>query len=287
MSVYKTICPLVFVCFHLRIFCHSSGTTTAKKECIAATIHSYKKAEINTFYSPSDHNMFLMITDCFQEVTNSTLAENCRTPNATSFGSDVVPVTSLKTRTNYWNRACAICNNDNDDVIDWSPVISMKRPVPYFRNFTVPGGFPETYDHFLELVSKIRFGDIVYQPPLPMLNSVCLVKAVIATTTFCETSSMWLRDACQQLHNPVYLPRYARQVSFVNIFCLICQNKLELRKQELKCRYSTDIRGRAGPITALLNYKRKPEVAGPVGRQNSRSSCNCDEIFDPYQVRLK
>ena len=79
-------------------FYYSSETVLASKECIAATIRSYKnKAGLTPFHL--DH-MYIMTTNCFNDGINLTLLASCQSPDTESF-SDIVPVTSLETGTTY------------------------------------------------------------------------------------------------------------------------------------------------------------------------------------------
>ena len=268
-----------------------------EKKCIVTSIHSYKQTELNRFYNKHRHQMFLMTTDCFQNshdatnitlrgTRNTTLLENCRTPSTGSFGSDIVPVTSLKTGINYWNRACAECNGDDDDVIEWAPIILLTRPVPYFVNSSTPGVFPNFLDAFIELVNLPRFGDIVYKPPegIPMNDSVCLRKEAIVNQKVCDNSSGWLSESCRRLQSPVvWTPRatVAINFSFINIFCLICQVKLQTLDEKSNCRYESEWRGPPDTLMALLDYRQTPEESDHDGR------CGCTEIFDPYQVGIR
>ena len=276
----------------------------AERTCVVASIHSYKKTDFNQFYNKHRHEMFRMTTDCFQDghdetnimlqdAKNATLPENCRTPKTESFGSDLVPVTSLKTRINYWNRACAECNGDNDDVIEWSPIISLKRSAPYFMNSTTPGVFPTSLEDILRLVTSTRFGDIVYKTPegIPINDSACLRKEAIVNSKVCENSSEWLSQSCLRFQNPVFWTpsaSVANDVSFSNIFCLICQKRLQLQSEKSKCRYESEGRGPPDTLTALLDYRQKPEESGKKKGESGKKKdrCGCTEILDPYQVGI-
>lgn len=268
-------------------YLYFSMMTEAKTECIAATIRSYNnKAGATTYLE----HMYRMTTDCFIESANHTHLTSCRTPDTGNF-DDIIPVTSKTTGTAYWNRACAACNDDDNDIIVWTPSVIFKIVMPYFgisRSMGIPP-FPDTFEKLNTFVRVPRQGELIYKPPLSMEDSVCVRKDSIYMD-FCKPPSdrnnhvlqEWLSDACDKFYSPIY----GTVQPFMNIFCYICQAKIEPNGKESNCRR---IFGRGGiGFTALLNYKRdegKSEDDGEDDLIDENESCGCTEIYDPHLVR--
>ena len=234
--------------------------------------------------------MYLMTTDCFQNGKNLTLLTNCQSPDTGSF-SDIVPVTSLKTGTTYWSKACAVCNNDIDDVMEWSPIVLFKQTAPYFMNSSVPGLHPDKLEDLIERITTPRFSDIIYKPPLSMEDSLCLRKDAVSPKV-CEKSSDettllkpdWMFESCRRFYNPAFRISDGIDRSFMNIFCLICQLTLKLTEQQTTCSYGTDGRSFPGYITALFDWKTEQYGGNEVGTRDVQGRCGCVGTFDPYLV---
>ena len=270
------------------IYSNSSETDLVKKECITATVRSYENKKWVSF-DYTEH-MYLMTTECFQDGPNLTLLENCQTPNTANFG-DIIPVTSQTTGTTYWNRACAACNDDADEVIEWTPSVILKHIIPFFDISYSDTLFPDTFEKIFTFVSSPRLGDLIYIPPLSMEDSYCLRKDAIPTG-YCETSLQWgnpptfdwTSDSCNKFYNPVYSTSRSKIYPYMNIFCFICRNTIELTNTDKSCR-KNDVKGNAGYLSALLNFKREEEKS--VSEDDfivKEGRCDCGEIFDPYVV---
>ena len=234
--------------------------------------------------------MHPMTTDCFTADPNQSLLASCRTPDTTQF-VDTIPVTSQTTGNTYWNRACAACNEDDNDIIDWTPNVIFKRAIPYF---TVPPSvgaeFPDTFDKLLPFVNSRRGqGDIIYKPPTSMEDNVCLRKDSIYID-YCKPSPArnnqalegWTSDACDKFYNPVY----GTAQPFMNIFCFICQYKIEPKDKDIACRKSFSKAG-SGILQAVLDYRRNEgnkEKYGIAASTVKDKRCTCTEIYDPYLV---
>ena len=268
-------------------------TTEVQTKCIVATVRSYNnKAFPATKYI---NYMYRMTTDCFIDDSNLTLLASCRTPDTTKIG-DIIPVTSKTTETTYWNRACAACNHDVNDIIDWTPTVIYKRRDPYFGDPSYVGTeFPTTFDYLLALFTQSRSSiqaDLIYKPPISIEANVCIRKDSIFMD-YCDTSSDrnnlalqgWMSDACNRFYNPVH----GTLQPFMNIFCFICQYIIEPKDKDITCRKSF-IKGSEGFFQALLNYKQgedKSEGDGEDGPIAEDERCRCTEIYDPYLVSYK
>ena len=265
-------------------------TTEVQAECIVATVRSYNnKAFPATEYI---NYMYRMTTDCFVDDSNLTLLASCRTPDTTQI-DDIIPVTSKTTETTYWNRACAACNHDDNDNIDWTPTVIYKRRDPYFSDPSHVGTeFPITFDYLLALFTQSRSsnqGYLIYKPPISMEANVCTRKDSIHMD-YCETSPErhnlalhgWMSEACKRFFNPVYGTRQP----FMNIFCYICQYKIKPKDKDIACRKSF-IKDSEGFFQALLNYEQgedKSEGDGEDGPIAEHERCKCTEIYDTYLV---
>ena len=123
-----------------------SKAGAVRQECIAATARSYRnKADPSHLASFHRDHMYSMITDCFHDHTNLTLVAKCQSPDTNTL-SDNVPVTSQLTGYTYWNVPCAVCNDDADDVLEWTTTVIMKSIIPYFSNSSMNGMYPDTFE---------------------------------------------------------------------------------------------------------------------------------------------
>ena len=254
-----------------------------KTECVAATVKSHIK-ELFSANSYMSH-MYRMTKDCFIDSANDTLLTRCQAPDAGQL-DDTIPVTSNTTGITYWNRACAMCNDDDYDIMDWIPTVIMTRGMPYFRvSKTGAPEIPATLKQMLTIATSSRQADIIYSPPTSMEVSVCVQKTTIYN--YCDSSAEKKYQALQSLLyrtcNRFFSPVYGIVEPFMNIFCLLCQQKLS-SEDGVECRklFGKTMTGFQG----LLNYKRDElEDAGEKDNSVQDEHCSCTEIYDPYLVR--
>ena len=247
------------------------------------------------------NHMYRMVTDCYQDNANLTLVAKCQHPDTdilseTNDLSENIPVTSQITGYTYWNKPCAVCNDDGDDVIEWTPYVLVKKTIPYFSNSsdTYWTPYPDTYEILFELLNSRRYSDIIYTPPENTMpeNHICIREDLVHVSDCGQTSkdkglstSDWLFESCRQFHSPV---KYGtRGLSSMNIFCLVCSNLMQITANKPICRSVGPPRASPGYLTALLNYKLDPNH--PASDEDDQlvdeGMCNCAEMFDPYLVR--
>ena len=269
--------------------CLFRNTTAVEQECIAATVVSYRN---KLSLEPSHVNhMYRMVTNCFHDNTNLTLVNMCHHPDTDAL-SENIPVTSMITGYTYWNKPCAMCNDDDDDVITWTPNVLIKTNIPYFSNYSnrryIP--YPDTYERLSNLLNS-RFSDIIYTPPLSIRpeNRICLIEELVSRPDCRQTleveslsTSDWLFESCRQFNSPV---QHGLRHASMNIFCYVCRNTLWLVANKQSCRTVGPPKASTGYLTALLNYKLEPDPpASDDDRLTAEGKCNCAEMFDPYLV---
>ena len=267
------------------------NATAVEQECLAATVMSYRN-KLNVDYSHENH-MYRMVTSCFHDNTNLTLVNKCQHPDLDALSKNI-PVTSQITGYTYWNKPCAMCNDDNDDVIEWTPNVLIKTNVPYFSNYSVSRRnipYPDTYEKLSELLNSRRFSEIIYTPPLSIMpeNHICIIEKLVHASNCGQTlneeglsTSDWLSESCSQFNSPV---QHGMRAFSMNIFCLICRNSIPLVANKQSCRTTGRLKAGPGYLTALFNYKLEPDhIALDDDRLIAEGKCNCDEMFDPYLV---
>ncbi|MEW8486485.1 MAG: hypothetical protein AB2705_14995, partial [Candidatus Thiodiazotropha sp.] len=98
-------------CCLTKIFDHNTLndklTSSKSSECIASSSKSYKNKRV---LGPA-YSKYFMTTQCFSD-TNASVKAKCETPNPYDL-TDTIPVTSLSSGHTYWNKHCALCNNDS------------------------------------------------------------------------------------------------------------------------------------------------------------------------------
>ena len=240
----------------------------------------------------TDH-MYRMVTSCFHDNTeaNLTLVNKCQHPDTDAL-SENIPVTSQINGYTYWNKPCAMCNDDDDDVIEWTPNVLIKTNVPYFSNSSSPWhlAYPDTYEKLSSLLNSRRFSDIIYIPPLSIRPENCIMEELARLTSNCGqtlneeglSTSDWLSESCSQFKSPV---QHGMRGFSMNIFCYVCRNTLRLVANKQSCRTAGRLKASPGYLTALFNYKLEPDPpASDDDRPTAEGKCNCAEIFDPYLV---
>ena len=242
--------------------------------------------------------MYHMVTSCSQNNTNITLVAECQHPDiyTLSMFSKNIPVTSLATGHTYWNKPCAVCNNDDDNIVEWTANALIKRSISYFSNSTaldwIP--YPDNYEWLSQLLSNRRGADIIYTPPEYIMSKtkICIRKEWVTDYDCSQTvidgsaSLNWDIESCGNLYSPV---QYGLQGRFYrNIFCVVCSNALPLIRNKPVCRSNEPFKTSGGYLTALLNYKLEPDQLVPLDddRMTDQGQCDCAEMFDPYLVRF-
>ena len=262
-----------------------------KQECIAASVVSYK----NKLALDSSHtfHMFPMVTNCFHDNSNLTLVAECQQPDTDALSYNI-PVTSMGTGYTYWNRPCAVCNDDNNDVIEWTPNVLIKTNMPYFANssYQMKIPYPNTYELLSSLLNSRRLSDIIYNPPASKMPKKCMRKEMVAAPN-CkhvpeekESATLdWLLESCSQFFNPVHYG--LRSLFYRNIFCLLCRVSLKLIESKPICRSDEPMKVVPGSLTTLFNYKLEPDQqTTPDDDRLDEDECGCAEILDPYLVSI-
>ena len=278
--------------FHISLMnnlCVFSDTNVAlKSDCIVASVRSYSdKSDVETYHL---NHQYRMITNCFHDNTNDTnhtLVVMCHRPDAHSM-TDSIPVTSQSTGYTYWNYACAACNGDYSKLIEWAPVVLIKKVIPYFSNSLRMPRLPDTYEQLLQLLNTRKVVDIIYIRPagLSAQDNKC-VREDSFHEEFCRNKTLanedWLFESCRRFYWPV---RDNKASIYTNIFCFVCLTSVQLGVDGPSCSIDEEIRGWPGSITALLNYKAEPEKTAlqDENRMYDKGTCNCTEIYDPYLV---
>ena len=266
-----------------------------RTECVAATLRSYihKKDIARHLLSNRKGHLYRMTTNCFKHEDNLTLLANCQNPNIEMFSDivEIVPVTSRRTGHTYWNRACAACNNDADDVMEWLSTLIIKRMIPYFTNSPFAAKYPDTLEEMFDLMTSPRLADIIYTPPVSMADNLCMRRENVPTF-YCENSSdeiewdttNWIFKSCRQLFSPVY--RSSRVYYYMNVFCYLCGTRIELNDKKQTCSRENADKASHGSLSALLDYKPGTETSRPhdIVPRFLQGRCGCSEIYDPYQV---
>ena len=187
---------------------------------------------------------------------------------------------------------CAVCNDDADDVMEWSASVIIKKIIPFFSNSSLNGAFPDTFEKLFPFLNSARYSDIIYTPPVAVEDSSCLIRDLLRLK-HCEQSTEEalstfdrLFDSCRQFYNPV---RSSSQNFYKNIFCFVCLNTLQLTSNNPSCSQREAVRAQSGYLTALFNYKS--ESAKPESHEEdllvADGPCGCAEIFDPYLVNTR
>ena len=286
-------------CLHYGFF-FFRNTTAVEQECIAASVMSYMNK--HSFDFAHANHMHRMVTSCFHDNTNLTLVAKCQHPDTeilreTDDLSKNIPVTSQITGYTYWNKACAMCNDDDDDVIVWTPNVLIKKTIPYFPpNSSDPRWtpYPDTIESLFTLLNSRRFSDIIFTPPAGIMsdNHICIREDFVRISDCGQTlkeeglsTPDWLFESCRQFYSPV---KYGiNGISSKNIFCLVCSIAMQLNANKPRCMSVGPPRASPGYLTALFNYKLEPEhpTSDEDDRLVAEAKCDCAEMFDPYLVR--
>ena len=260
-------------------------TKSILSECIAASVKRYIDKNAIGVRQPS----YFMITHCFKE-SNSFQTAKCQNPSADDI-NDTVPVTSLRTGYTYWNKHCAFCNNDIDDVLDWKSTAPFENHLSFFANTSTISAYPKTIEELHRLI--IYMGDILYTPPFPMEDRRCLPFLLDCEEPDFGEIMPDLGWPCRQFTSPVQIElSKSRKFPFRNIFCFFCRKRPLMPKENVYCDSDLEIgKDISIGMTALLDYKSTADPKAftdlRAGLELGNRKCSCNEIYDIYLVSLR
>ena len=260
------------------------NTTAVHSECIKASWLSYRDKDHFEIDYDLDIPGYFMITQCFESNTRQADVTKCETPSE-SQNELMTPVISSETGRMYWNAYCARCNNDDEDAMPWTASIKFNADIRYFANVSDPTNvYPDTYTDILKFISTS--GNIIYTPPIPQEDKLCLRKNTLLTCRYTQdkTVASWLMAACERIYSPLIIENsFGYQMPFRNVFCYLCRQQYIKPRAGARCVFTQD-HGKivSKGMAALLDYKT------PDSSHNATSSlldkCRCDEIYDHYLV---
>ena len=261
--------------------------TAVYSECIQSSSISYRDKNAFEIVSDLDIPGYFMITRCFEN--NSSQEEVTKCQNPSEYAEEVmVPVTSSDTGRIYWNSHCAHCNNDGKDISPWTASVKFDTDIAYFMNYSYPSvpALPDTYNDIPEFISKT--GNIVYRPPFPQENKLCLRKNNLLTCNDprIERTDPWLKKACERIYSPLIIENaFGRRHPFLNIFCYICRQQYIRPNANRKCgsteQHAKDVNT---GIEVLLDYKAFNSIDNTLAVASSQDKCRCNEIYDLHLV---
>ena len=263
-------------------------TKPVRSECITASVKSYiDKNDVGAWNwkQPS----YFMITHCVDESNNTRVAK-CQNPSADDM-NDTVPVTSLKTGHTYWNRQCAFCNKDIEDILEWKSTAHFENDLLFFANTSRISVYPKTTEGLHRLfISK---GDILYTPPFPMEDKRCLTSLLDCEKPEFGEIMFDLPWPCRQFTSPIQIEvKESRIFPFRNIFCFFCRKRVLMPKENVYCNSDLEIEKDISiRMTALLDYKSTEDPKAftdlRAGLELGNRKCSCNEIYDIYLVSLR
>ena len=263
------------------------NVTAVYSECIQATSISYRDKNAIEIAGNLDIPGYFMITQCFEN--NSSQEEVTKCQNPSEYAEEVmVPVISSATGRIYWNSHCAHCNNDGRDISPWTVSVKFDTDIAYFMNYSYPSvpAVPGTYNEIHEFISKT--GTIVYRPPFPQEDKLCLRKNNLWTCKDPRTkrTGSWLEKACERIYSPLIIENaFGMSYAFLNIFCYICRQQYIRPNANRKCgsieQHAKDVNN---GIEVLLDYKAFDSIDNALGVTSRQDKCRCDEIYDLHLV---
>ena len=174
-----------------------------------------------------DSPAYLMIGDCPDELSDSTLDKQYKAGFANTGFSNMVPVTSQATNMTYVNIHCLKCNEDTDHEIriqHWRPILTIQSAA-YITQFYKDPQDIVTYLLRYEYLNGMKTGNIHFLPPYPELLQRCQLYDISS----CNKTGLW--DANNKMTEQLCLSGHSmpviRQVSdktplFRNVACLYC-----------------------------------------------------------------
>ena len=265
-------------------------TNLVHSECIKASRMSYRDKDAFDIESELGIPSYFMITQCFENHTSDLEVKKCQSPSEDEV-EDTLPVTSSNTGRSYWNSHCARCNNDGSSILPWNVWVKFDFDIAFFVNESNTYGsvYPEMPDDLLGFISET--GDIIYVPPFPRGEKLCLRKTTLYTCKIPRTKTTdvsWLNEACEQIYSPFVIENiFGRIYPFQNVFCYLCRKQYIKPSDKSHCGYTENHgKGKSGGLTALLDYRALSNRSD--AKSNSHGSrdetCDCDEIYDRYLV---
>ena len=260
--------------------------TEFKNECIGATSMSY----FSKTTSDNKYPHYSMVTNCFNNRDNVTLVTRCERPDTHDVKvEETIPVSSLITGRTYWNKYCAVCQNDSLDIVSWNATIYMKRDYIIFRNRSIPVTLLRSFSDFYN--EAMAAGEVIYTKPSKVEPSICVPKRYIENvdvSTFHATCQAhhFLRDACENFDSPSLVYGIKSPRAYKNLFCLLCQEDGISSESETDCKFDVVKSSRAS-YTALLNHKFATEgdLSNDYSTQHTnQKECPCYTILDNVQV---
>ena len=264
---------------------------TIQNNCIAATSKSYfSKTSLDTNYPH-----YSMVTRCFNNRDNVTLVTRCEQPDLHDIKADeTIPVYSKVTGRTYWNKYCAICQNDSQNIVTWDAKIHMKRDYFIFRHRSIPVTPAQNFSHFYDMA--VNAGELIYTKPNEiepsMEPSMCIPKNKIRQADEASFHALchehqFLRDACHNFDSLSVVYGFKGPVTYTNMFCLLYQTGRFLSNSQPDCELDV-FKGMRPSYTALLNHNFVVEGALSGGNENEQTTqqkCPCYTILDSVQVR--
>ena len=266
------------------------NVTTVYSECIKASWLSYRDKDVLANYSeiPS----YFMITQCFGNNASYVDLTKCQNPSEFDNGI-MLPVTSSDTGRIYSNSYCARCNNDERDMLPWTASVQFYINIAYFTNNSLQdrSHYPDTYNCIPIFISQT--GKIVYTPPFPQDDKLCLRKNTLMT---CEdlrlnrpTTVSLLEKACKCIYSPLGIYSvFGVRFPFQNIFCYLCQQQHEQYIQPSTSRQCDNDNSHDKDIfegmSALLDYTTSESSYNAVTIAPRQGNGHCDEIYDHHLV---
>ena len=259
-----------------------------RSDCTAPTAEMYMYQRSYPAYYP----MYFMITHCFRNDTNMATISKCESPDQYVLG-DTIPVTSPKTGRTYWNKHCAICNADVDDVLPWNSTVVFDTFLLHSPLMTSHQLIPQSPEEFYTYLRKKLRASIIYTPPLPMQHKQCTSHYLTCTDQGKELANendrqSFLYDACIQYSSQVRVG-YPRARSYKNIFCFFCRKKYS--SSRTSCDSDAGERFPPGKISGLINYRKSSEadrevqsISGLAG--SLRGNCACYQVYDTHRVSM-
>ena len=270
-----------------------------KSECIPATSAVYftesTKISISYLLHPVETKCFPQNGYNATKRYNSTIT-SCEQPNVHHYVIDeMTPVSSLISGRSYWNKYCAMCNNDSQDIEPWSAMVHVERPYCYFFNKYFQLG-TETFASFFK--SIIKAGKFVYRKPNKLKYIPCLLTN---DGSDCDSRSLsgdnpkerFMRDACSNFSAAVLIRGKIRASPYKNIFCFFCGGDEIIppgKGSTPDCMFTDIHKNIDAVMTGLLNY-RLGHIKDGEGRattdEQERDTCPCRSTFDRNKVKKK
>ena len=265
---------------------YESGNVTStpgiKSECIAATSKSYvSKSKLGNEYP-----RYSMITQCYKDVENNVTRKKCQQPNYI-VPDETLPVTSVHTNRTYWNKYCALCNNDSEEILQWNAKVFYRLSIVYFASKHVLYK-KQNFEYFFE--QTIEGDGFVYSKPNGVENSRCVREDQLRQTelnTYNSEVSRFVQMACEQFHSPINSGS-VKSYAYKNVFCYLYRDDFTFTESNnIPDCIRNNFRESYSKISALLNYEHTdPDTSNivPLEVRLDLPKCSCTSIFDSTKV---